>query len=126
MATVTTRITSTYSPGALWGYVLEVDVPTVVSADSRYYLVAPELRSESALFGVYLNIRKPVPNGTVVLPGQAGPALTYTKTATGFATQLVASTASLQERDSAISALEAIEQVYSSINPVLTETFTIP
>lgn len=55
---VTTTITYEFHELTRWGYELRVDIPTVATADSAFWAIAPELRSDRVLFGVSLNFKK--------------------------------------------------------------------
>jgi hypothetical protein len=125
---VLTRIQYSFDEIKEWSYTLTFEIPTVVSQDSRVYLVAPEIRSDKQLFNTSLSLRKAIPTlpNSIVVPGQVGPALPYATNVSGFVDQRTAEQAALQARDSAYNLLATIAQVNASVYPTEIRTYSFP
>jgi hypothetical protein len=94
-------------------------------ADTRYWEIAPEVRSERVLFGTRLDVKRAA-SGALLVPGQPGPALTYRKTGSGFTTQASADAAATQLRDAADQVLDAVAQINAGVFPPVVQVYTYP
>jgi hypothetical protein len=123
-------VTTTLVPKVLdqWSYTLTFEIPTVVSADGRYFVVVPELNSESTLFGVSLNIKKAVSTAQALKypPGAPGISIPYVKTEGYYGDQSTAEKNANDERDNGDRILRTISNLYASVSRPIIQTFTYP
>jgi hypothetical protein len=130
-----TAVTSfTYSDSNRYGYNLKVNIPSVLSEDTRYYDVTPEIRSERRLFGSPLNTRKIVippvpiviPPGPILVPGTPGPEFEYKTQASGFNTQAQADNAAAIARNDMELLLADVSVLNLSVGTPIITTYLFP
>jgi hypothetical protein len=111
-----------------WRYTLTFEIPTVVSNDGRYFLIAPEIRSDRTLFDVSLNVKKPVSVEQQLNypPNSPGIPIPYVKTDAFYGDQYGAEKVAGSERDNADQILRTISNLNNSVPSPIVQTLTYP